>query len=296
MQLIKEIKVTNNYSGNGWNFEKTTKYILGFGEYQLEAGYFEHYNDDIFVKAVVEIPVSYGCPAHCKFCATSAIDSFVPLESYHMREIFEYIWTAQKLEKKQYVLLSVTGTGDLNYNFSNVVFFLSGLTLHGNLHVTLSSCMWNAQHLKEIECLSEKIAIRNVQITHISVSEEKVTEVIPAYGQCSEKLDEILAYIGISEKMYYRFNYIIIDSLNDTEEDFYDFINKIESVKEKVVVRISKLNQTASTRRNNLYPAKIEKMKKFKSMLTDAGINSYLFYAYKNDQMNCGQLLTEKVL
>lgn len=77
MRLKKKITVDNQYSGNGWNFEKTTKYIFEMDNIVLEAGYFEHYMDDEYVKSVVELPVSYGCPAHCGFCAASAIDRFV---------------------------------------------------------------------------------------------------------------------------------------------------------------------------------------------------------------------------
>lgn len=293
MQLIRKIMVENCYSGNGWDFEKTTKYILGFENYQLEAGYFEHYCDDVFVKAVVELPVSYGCPAHCKFCATSAIEAFRELKSEQMREILEYIWTEQELDDKEYVLLSVTGTGDLYFNFSNVIEFLSGLTTYKNLHVTLSSCLWNKEDLKKIEEFSERISIRNIQITCVSAQNEQMGKLIPIYLQRKSNFDEIIEYIGISAKSYYRVNYIMIRGINDSEEDFREFSNKIEVVKDKVVVRISKLNETAATERHNLYPPILEKMGQFQNILESAGINCYLFYAFKNDHMNCGQLITE---
>lgn len=296
MQLIKKIVVENRYSGNGWNFEKTTKYIFETDFFQLEAGYFEHYFEDKFVKAVIELPVSYGCPAHCRFCATSGIEKFKKLEPEEMRELLEFIWKEQKLDNREYVLLSVTGTGDLHFNFPNVLEFLLGLTIYENLHVTLSSCLWNENQLSVIEELSEKISIRNVQITCVGTNEQVLRQLIPVYEQRELNFKEVLSYIEASEKQYYRVNYILIRDKNDSIECMQKFRDMIVGVKEKVIVRITKLNETGATKRNDLYPTDLGKMEQFKALLTNAGIRSYLFYAYKNDHMNCGQLITEKIM
>lgn len=294
MQLLRRIVVENQYSGNGWNFEKTTKYIFEQDQMQLEAGYFEHYLDDVFIKAVVELPISYGCPAYCKFCATSFIESFRRLEPEQMKELLDYIWAEQRLGEREYVLLSVTGTGDIYFNFSNVKKFLEGLIVYDNLFVTLSSCLWERKTLRVIEDLSEKIRIRNVQVTCISDDQNILERIIPIYSQKKSNFNEVLEYIKTSTKKYYRFNYVMIYGVNDSYEDFQRFRDKIDQIKDKIVVRIAKLNKTGATERNNLYPAEIEKMEQFKELLLSSNIKGYLFYACKNDYMNCGQLITEK--
>lgn len=293
MQLLQKIVVENRYAGNGWNFEKTTKYIFELDQMQLEVGYFEHYLDDVFIKSVVELPVSYGCPTHCKFCATSFIESFRRLESDQMKELLDYIWAEQRLGEREYVLLSVTGTGDIYFNFPNVKKFLEGLTGYNNLFVTLSSCLWGKRTLQEIEDLSEKIRIRNVQVTCISDDQNILERIIPIYSQRKSNFNEVLKYIKTSAKKYYRINYVMICGVNDSYEDFQRFRDKIEQVKDKIVVRIAKLNKTGASERNNLYSADIEKMKQFKELLQSSNIKGYLFYACKNDYMNCGQLITE---
>lgn len=293
MELKRRIVVENYYSGNGWNFEKTTKYIFQLNDMLLETGYFEHYLEDKFVKAVIELPVSYGCPAHCRFCATSAISDFVKLESEQMKQLLDYIWLEQKLDTHDYVLLSITGTGDLYFNFSNVKRFLENLCGYENLHITVSSCFWTADKLLEAERLSGKLVFRNVQSTYISDRQEILGSIVPAYLHKSANFDEILEYIKDSERKYYRINYIMIKNVNDSEEDFRRFIEKIKPVKDKIVVRISKLNETKATDRNGICPADLEKPRRLESMLMTAGIQCYLFYAEKNDHMNCGQLITE---
>lgn len=294
MKLIKKIFVENKYSGHGWNFEKTTKYIFKMDCMQLEAGYFEHYLDTKFVKAVIELPVSFGCPAHCRFCATSGLSTFHRLTPEQMREILDYIWTEHRLCDMHFVLLSITGTGDLSYNFSNVKQFLYGLVEYSNLHVTLSSCLWTKEYLEEIEELSHTISVQKVQITFVSDNREVLSNMIPAYSHKNTNIGEVLAYVSRSTKSYYRINYIMIRGINDADEDFQRFQSMLIGIQEKIIVRIAKLNETAASRRNGLYPCTIERMKCLRNILSEAGVHAYLFYAYENDHMNCGQLVTEK--
>ena len=43
LKLVQKVCVENKYSGHGWNFEKTTKYVFRLDDMLLEVGYFEHY-------------------------------------------------------------------------------------------------------------------------------------------------------------------------------------------------------------------------------------------------------------
>lgn len=113
MKLINKICVDNYYSGSNWDFEKTTKYIFELDGRKMEAGYFEHYKDGSLVKVVLEMPQSYGCPSKCGFCATSGIEEFHVLTAAQLTELFKYLYEDNSLEDHQYVLLTMTGMGDL---------------------------------------------------------------------------------------------------------------------------------------------------------------------------------------
>ena len=144
-----------------------------------------------------------------------------------------------------------------------------------------------------MELLSSQIRIRNVQITYVTDNDEIRSKIIPIYRQKEYKLDEVIAFMKESHKDYYRLNYILMEGINDNQKDFEIFANKMRDLKDKVIIRISKLNETKASKRNRLYPAEMEVMEKFHRFLQDAGMNSYVFYAKKNDHMNCGQLITE---
>ncbi len=293
MRLINKICVENEYAGSNWDFEKTTKYILDLNGWNIEAGYFEHYKDGILIKSVLELPQSYGCPCKCGFCATSGIESFYIFTVDILKELFEYLYTDNKLKDHNYVLLTMTGMGDIFYNYDNVERFLLGLKEYTNISVTLSSILWNAELLRKVELLSRQIRIRNVQLTYVTEDDKRRSEIIPIYKQKEYKFDEVIEFMKKSHKTYYRFNYILMKGINDKQKDFEIFADKMRDIKEKVIVRISKLNETRASKRNHLYPAEIAVMEKFRLFLRNEGLHSYVFYAKKNDHMNCGQLITE---
>lgn len=293
MKELQKIEVENFYSGSNWNFEKTTKYIYEINGDKVEAGYFEHYMDEVLIKNVIELPQSYGCPGKCKFCASASINNFTLLDSDVLEEIYKRIYDEHELNKASYVLLTMTGIGDVFFNYDNVKKFLISIKKHKNLHVTVSSCFWNEELLKKINDLNEHIRIKNIQITYITNKKDKLDKLIPFYQGRKFYLTEVIRYIEMSDKEYYRINYIMIKYVNDSKEDFDNFCDIIERIRDKVVVRIAKLNDTGTTKQNGLLAADVSLLEYFRSLLQQKNIRSYIFYAYENDNMNCGQLITE---
>lgn len=148
--------------------------------------------------------------------------------------------------------------------------------------------------LKSMEESLTTLSIRNIQITYVSDNLDIVKKLIPFYVSHPYTFDEVLEYIRKSNQEYYRINYILIQGVNDSIEAFERFRDKLLDVRNKVIVRISKLNETKATQRNLLNPAAIETMDAFRKLLHESGIRSYVFYSKKNDNMNCGQLITER--
>lgn len=294
IKQIKCVACENQYSGHEWNHEKTKKYLYADGNIEHEVGYFEHYLDDQFVKAVIELPVSYGCPSRCKFCATSAIQEFQPLSAEQMMTLFEELYAAHNCAEQTSVLVSLTGTGDIYFNPDNVAAFLGKLAAHKNLQVTLSSCLWNQALLEKISLLKKCPKIRKIQITYISEKADALNRVMPIYANRMPAFSEITDFIKASNERYFRINYILIKDVNDTEEDFQRLKERLAGISDKVIVRISKLNETKATQRNGLFPADPDTARQLQDYLSKYNIKSYLFESAQNDNMNCGQLLTEK--
>lgn len=71
------------------------------------------------------------------------------------------------------------------------------------------------------------------------------------------------------------------------------FVGLFAALKENIVVRISKLNETNCSKANGLLSPDIASMKQLEEICTQNGIKAYTFCSEKNDNMNCGQLITE---
>lgn len=291
---VKRIVCENRYSGHGWNWEHTEKYLFQDGDITLEAGYFEHYLDDAFVKTVIELPVSYGCPSKCKFCASSNISGFYPLETEEMMALFQQLYNDHQPQKKGPLLVSLTGIGDLFFNSRNVLSFLRQLSTYDGVQATLSSCLWDSALLEQVTHLEPQSVIRKLQITFVSDKQDVLQTVIPAYADRAPNLEEVIDFIKTSNKMYYRINYVVIKGINDGPGDFQHLRDALEEVKDKTIVRISKLNETRATERNSLSRADDGKAEELQALLSAAGVTSYIFCSERNDHMNCGQLVTER--
>ena len=85
----------------------------------------------------------------------------------------------------------------------------------------------------------------------------------------------------------------MIDGINDSDDNIHEFMNKIGFIKEKVTIRISKLNETKASNRNCLKIPSEDKLNHIKEVLESEDFNCYVFFSLKNDNLNCGQLITE---
>lgn len=294
MKIQRKIRLNNHYAANGWNFEKTTKYIFECDNGLLEAGYFKHYLNGKYVKTVIELPVSYGCLVHCKFCASALIKEFKRLKTEQLKSMLDAILTDNNLSRDSYVLLSMTGIGDIYYNYENIFGFIKRLNEYSNICITLSSCLWDKNTLQKVSKDFDTQRIKTVQITYISDNQEVTRDIIPVYGEKKLNFDEIVGFIFESPQIYYRINYVLIKGVNDRYEDFKRFRDKVLIIKDKVVIRISKLNKTCATKKYGLKPAEKSTMFTLENFLKQSGIKCYQFWSQKNDNMSCGQLVTEK--
>ena len=291
----KHYSIENSYKSREWNREATNKFIFRDSHGIYETGLFLHYEDQKFVKSVIELPVGFGCPSKCHYCATFNIDGFYPLEPQQMKYMFDYLYKNNDLQKMGMVLLSLTGMGDIYFKQNNVFSFLDTLRDYENINLTLSSNYWTKSLLEKAVAVDEYLPIRYIQYTYVSDRQDIRKSLIDIYGSIGEKdfLSEFISFIQASNKSFYRINYIVIKGINDSREDVDRFIDLVAKITDKVTIRLSQLNETGATKKNHLAPVNLERLGEINERLINAGLQSYVFYAEKNDNMNCGQLITE---
>lgn len=297
--LEKKHSTRNHYSSRDWNLELTEKFVFRDTHGRYEAGFFQHYRDKTFVKAVIELPVGFGCPAKCRYCASSHIDGFYPLSAEQMKFMFDYLYKLNDADKMGQVLLSITGMGDICFAQENVFAFLESLRGcgHEHLSLTLSSNFWTAKLLEKAVAIHEFLPIRYIQYTYVSDNPKIRNDLIGILGSMDDRdfLDEYISFVKSSKESFYRINYIVINGVNDSYEDVARFISLVDEIKDKLTVRISQLNETKATKKNNLAPADHTRLGEICEQMRNSGLQSYVFYAEENDNMNCGQLVTESI-
>lgn len=297
--LERKYSTRNNYRSRGWNLERTEKFVFRDSRGRYEAGFFQHYKDKTFVKAVIELPVGFGCPSKCRYCASSHVDGFYPLDAEQMQSMFDYLYELNDADRMGEIVLSLTGMGDIYFNRENVFTFLKGLQdrNYEHLTLTLSSNFWTAPLLARAVAVNKSLPIRHIQYTYVSDKSEIRNSLIGILGSMDERdfLGEYISFVKTSKESFYRINYIVINGINDSAEDVDRFINLVDGIKDKLTVRISQLNETEATKKNSLAPADHIRLGEILEQMKNAGLQSYVFYAEKNDNMNCGQLVTETI-
>lgn len=244
------------YTASNWVTEDTHKYVFDDLGKKYEAGYFVHYDKDgQVVDRTIELPSSYGCPYKCRYCASSLIPDFSKASSDIMLSIVSQIIYAHKLSDRDAIHISFTGTGDYSYSYQNIARFINKAKLsYPQFYYTISSCAWTPKLLQEVDNLDITSRLKNIQITYIASTIPEIEEYIPNFPSTVSypQLSELLIKKPYKDKI--RVNYIMIKGVNDTEAAFDTFCKNFELLKDVITVRISRLNETLSTKEYALYP------------------------------------------
>ena len=293
MKLIEKFETKNKYITQNWNSEHTFKYLFEINDKLIEIGYFIHYKDNKEVKRVIELSSSYGCPMKCKFCASEIIEDFKLLTGIEMIEILDYIFLDNNIDRDAKILVAIAGIGDLIFTLNNVIDFINQAVLkYKNLYFDVSAMKLTSEILKELELFKNKDKIRDIRITFV-LDKKGIRNLIPYMKNENYSFKEITDLILNSEFKSFKINYVMIKGINDNEKVWQEFMDNLFLIKDKIRVRISRLNETKSSLKYDLEPADICDMEKLSELLDNHEIINYLFYSIKNDNMNCGQLISE---
>lgn len=288
---------SNEYSSKTWNNEDTYRYVFKVDELLVEAGYYIHYKDKTIVDKTIELSTSYGCICKCKYCASSQIPSFTPLSSSQIMDIFQTICQLNSIsDNEENLIIALTGTGDYRYTYKAVnEFMLEIHKKHIKAEFIISSCAWSINMLKSAERVANLgVSFKYLQYTYLSHVRDKIESIIPYYPHdCNiDQLGNVFVKSQLSNKL--RINYLMIKDVNDDNNSFKEFLRIIEPIKQNALVRISKLNPTSCSIENGLKATSDKKLNQLNEICTNEGVSSYIFKSHQNDNMSCGQLITDK--
>lgn len=297
LNLQNKVYNEGRYHSRDWKYESSTKYVFSYDNLIIEAGYFEHFIDDemlLPLKRVIELSTSYGCQFRCKYCASSSIRSVTLLTPDIVFDVFSFIYDDNGLNHFENIEVSFLGIGDAYYTIDTILSVIPMIISKNNYIVfNVSSCYWTKTSIAKIE--KYRNYIKTIQMTYLSFAIDTVRRIIPGLPPDFTEAQDVIHILNDSMFSRFRINYIMIKDLNDSDDDFLEFLRIVSGYKEKTIVRISKMNMTNAARSNQLQTPEIKELFKLDTILKHNGVNSYVFYSFQDDNMNCGQLITEKV-
>ena len=296
-KLLDVVCSNNHFAANGWEYEIAKKYLYEVNGKMLELGFYDHYEDKSLakhIKRVLELPTSYDCPMKCAYCASSWIKQDLKLSADVLFYITNKVLENHNILENDSLLIALTGTGDAFFTLDTILDFINLIIKkYNNFSFTVSSCNWTAEMLNRIEKAANTIEFRNVQATYISHDTKTVFRIIPGLRRIGFNFTYFLKHVRESKNNFWRINYLLLDSVNSSNDSFNEFVNLIEPVKEKLIVRISALNETIASKNSGLRPASLERAVDLRNKIMGIGAHAYLFHSDTNDNMNCGQLMLE---
>jgi adenine C2-methylase RlmN of 23S rRNA A2503 and tRNA A37 len=288
--ITKKIS-SSAYSAISWNFEDAFRYVFNINGNVLEAGFFIHYLDGVYVKSVVELPISFGCPIKCRHCASGAIPLTKRLSASEIVSMYEFIQNDNILFSKRKVLVTYSGIGEgalqmENLNLASTAIF----AMHPGTYFNLSTVGFDPQFIYYCESFSNKLPLNHIQVTYLHHETKKLLSIIPEAGTLGFDFSKLVHAIKESNSHHVRFNYVLIGGFNDGSRDWEDFIKKTESIKSQIIVRITRLNNTPTSLKNGLCSVSEHKMKQLHGLLIAHEYNCHIFFPENDNTMNCGQL------
>jgi 23S rRNA (adenine2503-C2)-methyltransferase len=256
----------------------------------IETSLYKHYLHGQPQDISIDISTMVGCPMGCTFCAATYIGFRRRLSAEEMVEQVSVILGEHDDPSFTKVLLSFQGIGEPSLIAGDVLhagrtllrldrrFVLSIATMGANLS---GIRLWR----------KEQLPIATLQFS-CSGSDNAALDWLMSHRPSFERLVEEALLCAASPSIEtVNLNYILMAGLNDRETDVDFLIRKFAAT--PIVVKVSALNETKSAVQHGLKAATKQQAEHFCNELRYNGVNSYVFGAFSDTNISCGQLAFE---
>ena len=290
-RLVNILRSPNTYTTRSWNTEVATRYVFQIDNMPIEVSYFEHFLDEMPVKAVIELPLSFGCPIGCRYCASSLLNSWRPLNSKQIMLMFHHVLKCHASNAFSRLRIAFAGIGEgslyrrtLAKTCQTIVSDIADATF------MLTTVGRDASFISWTCDLAKAIPVDYLLISYLHYDKCKLKEMIPEAEQWPSKFEDIVSAIMASCSLQIRLNYVVIPGFNDAQEHPLWLIHRLDGLQGRVTIRISSLNETSGSRHAGLIPPKPQSLADLCKPFTETGFQAYCFASHRNDNMSCGQL------
>lgn len=229
-----------------------------------------------------------GCNMGCKFCESGRLKKIRNLKTHEMVE--QIILIEDDIGKKIQSVV-IMGIGEPFDNYDNVINFIriinhaKGLSI-GARHITVSTCGL----VPKIEEFSNLELQVNLALSLHAPNDKIRNKIMPVNKvyNISKVMEAIRSYI-IKTNRRVTIEYVMLNMVNDSKENALELANLLRGM--NVYVNLIPYNET-----NNIEYKKSERIKEFKDILLNRGINVTVRKEFGgNISAACGQLRSKEV-
>lgn len=293
LKVLKECSNFNVYETDNWKFENANRLVLSINEKIVECSLFEHFNEGgNKVKLDIEVSSTSGCPIKCKYCASSIVDKVKYLTS---EEIFSEVKTCLehfKVIEKDYPEFNVSfsGIGEPCLISENILKAAKMIVkTYPSVRFNIASLCLKPEMLDIIN--NSNLPFRSFWITYVHHDPKKCSEVIPTAKEFNYNFKKCIKYAKRFNLCKLKLNYVVIKDFNDSTKDIDKLLEIISELRNKLTIRITRINPTVSSERYSLSTVKPNKLREISAYLTKKGWKNYIYMTEFNDNLNCGQLI-----
>ena len=289
--IAEIVKSENTYTARAWNRELATRYVLETDSGPVEASHFMHFSDSTFVKQVIELPISFGCPVRCGYCASGSLPGFRPLKASDLVQIVDMLATIHAIAFDSTFRLSFSGIGESSLASTPIIEAAQAIHSRWPLATfAFTTVGIRPSFIELIDELATQLPIHVLQISLVHTDSNVVSQVIPTVRRYSYSFSDVIDAVGRCNSIRVRFNYVLIAGINDDDASIVDICEGLGRLCPDIVVRVSQMNETGPSTLNRLQAPSFDGVHRAVQLLCEYGFQAYAFASHRNDNLNCGQL------
>lgn len=291
MEVLQTIRAKTDYSTRGWDREEASRYVIKVGGKVVEASHFRHFLDGNYIKDVIELPTSYGCAVGCYHCAATDLGTHEALTHAEVHNIANFVAEDNSLPRDARILVTYSGIGEASLMRATVTQSARAISIDfSNCYFNLTTVGIRPTLFADLDSLAEEIDLKYVQVSLLHSDSSTVHSIMRLGKPAGYRIEDIASAMLATVNLTYRLNYVVIRDFNSTAQTFRATLTLFENIKDRCVVRVSRMNETSASIRNKLETPEVSVVRHLADVARQMGFDAYHFYSLANDSLNCGQL------
>jgi 23S rRNA (adenine2503-C2)-methyltransferase len=280
----------DRFASRYFDAQKSRKFLADLDDRgtQIEVSLYEHYLAGALVDSAIDISTMVGCPMKCAFCASASIDFVRALNAGEIVAQVAFMLREYVEPACPQVTCSFQGIGEPSLAAGQVLSASRALLeLDARIVLSLSTIGASRPGLEAI--LGSGVPFQNVQFTMCGTTENVVRSLMPGALLPREVVLVAKEWALRPHLKMVKVNYILMAGANDGQDDVDYLVAAFEG--SPIAVKISCLNRTRASASANLSATTLEAAANFSGQLRKGGIDSYVFGAFSDIELSCGQLM-----